>query len=140
MCLPWEIRMLKGSCLCGTVNYEVHSELGPIIMCHCKICRKANGTAYATNAPISKQGFKLLSGEQALAEFESTPGMLRIFCRNCGSPIYSRRPHLPDVIRLRLGTLDTPITSKPAAHIFVGSKAEWEDIQDALPQNPEWPP
>lgn len=115
--------MLKGGCLRGAVNCGIHSEPGPIVMCRCPKCRKASGTACATNSPISKQGFKLLRGEQTLAEFESTPGVFRVFPRNCGSPIYSRRRRMPDAIRLRLGTLDTSIAKRPVCHLFAGSRA-----------------
>jgi hypothetical protein len=61
-----------------------------------------------------------------------------MFCAHCGSPIISRRDSFPDVVRLRLGTLDTPVTA-PSAHIFVASKAAWWEIRDQLPQHPERP-
>ncbi len=131
--------MLKGSCLCGGVTYEVHSELGPIIMCHCSKCRKVTGTAFATNTPISVANFKLVTGENLLSEFESTPNVFRVFCRNCGSPLYSRRTITPEIIRLRIGTLDSAIEDKPTAHVFVASKAEWYEIVDDLPQYAERP-
>lgn len=131
--------MFKGSCLCGAVTYELRSELGPIVMCHCSKCRKASGTAYATNSPVAVKDFSVLSGKDALAEFESTPGVFRVFCRHCASPLYSRRPSDPERIRLRIGTLDTPIESRPEMHIFVGSKAEWHTICDDLPQHAERP-
>lgn len=126
--------MLKGSCLCGSVQYEVHGELGLVVMCHCSKCRKSNGTAFGTNAPIEARAFELLSGADALGHFESSSGVVRTFCRNCGSPLYSRRAVMPDVLRLRIGTLDTKIEERPAAHIFAESKAEWLDIHDELPQ------
>ncbi len=84
--------MLKGSCLCKGVTYEVHSGLGPIIMCHCSKCRKATGTAFATNTPINTTDFKLVTGENLLSEFESTPNVFRVFCRNCGSPLIQGGP------------------------------------------------
>jgi hypothetical protein len=129
--------MLKGSCLCGSIHYEIHGELGAIVMCHCGKCRKANGSAFATNAPMDTSAFKLVKGQ--VSEFESTPGVFRVFCRDCGSPLYSRRTRFPDIIRLRIGTLDTTIDSKPTAHIYAGSKAEWEDICDELPQYEKLP-
>ena len=131
--------MLKGSCLCGSVAYEIHSELGSIIMCHCSKCRKSNGSAFATNAPVNTKDFMLTRGERFIAEFESSPGVFRVFCRNCGSPLYSRRSTTPEVVRLRIGTLDTAIESKPTAHVFAGSKAEWHEICDGLPQYSERP-
>ena len=131
--------MLKGSCLCGSVHYEIQAPLGAIVLCHCSKCRKANGSAFAANAPINTKDFRLIRGAEALAEFESTPGVFRVFCRNCGAPLYSRRPSVPDVIRLRIGTLDTKITAKPTAHVFTGSKAEWFEICDEFPQHRERP-
>lgn len=131
--------MLKGSCLCNSVQYEIHGELGPIVMCHCSRCRKANGSAFATNASMNTSDFHLLHGKEALAEYESSPGVFRVFCGKCGSPLYSRRPSMPELLRLRIGTLDTPIEAKPTAHIFVGSKAEWCEIHDELPQYAERP-
>ncbi|MDE2259275.1 MAG: GFA family protein [Betaproteobacteria bacterium] len=131
--------MLKGSCLCGVMAYEIHSDLGPIVMCHCSRCRKASGSAFATNAAVNTKDFKLTSGEGFMAEFESSPGVFRVFCGNCGSPLYSRRQITPEIIRLRIGTLDTAIEGKPSAHVFVGSKAEWHEICDDLPQHSERP-
>ena len=131
--------MLEGSCLCGVIAYKIHSDLGPIVMCHCSRCRKANGSAFAANAAVSTKDFKLTSGEGFMAEFESSPGVFRVFCGNCGSPLYSRRQITPEIIRLRIGTLDTAIEGKPSVHIFVGSKAEWVEICDDLPQHSERP-
>ena len=39
------------------------------------------------------------------------------------------------MLAVRLGTLDTPLPKRPiVAHIFVDSKAEWDEITDELPQ------
>lgn len=128
-----------GSCLCGGIQYEVRGPLGDIIQCHCRRCRKATGTAFATNSPIAKADFYLLQGQQLLNSFTTTTGVSRNFCSECGSPIYSVKADLPDVYRLRIGSLDTPIEQKPTCHFYVGSKAEWEDIHDTLAQYHERP-
>jgi hypothetical protein len=132
--------MHSGSCLCGAVRYEVHGELGPITVCHCHKCRKANGSAFSGVAPIARERLKFLSGQDALAEFESSPGVYRVFCKGCGAQLYSRRDATPETLRLRLGTLDTPIEGKPGMHIFTAYKAEWYDIPGDAPQYPERPP
>lgn len=132
--------MHAGSCLCGAVRYEIHGELGPITVCHCRKCRKANGSAFSAVAPFSRQHLRLISGDHALAEFESSPGVHRVFCSGCGAQLYSRRVALPDLLRLRLGTLDTALAGKPSRHIFVAHKAEWFDIADDAPQFPEQAP
>ena len=122
--------MYQGTCLCGTVRYEIAGELGPITLCHCSRCRKANGSAFLAATPVVPSEFKLVSGTENLGDFESSPGVHRIFCRNCGSPIISRRPGPPEIIRVRLGTLDTYLSLKPQAHIFFADRAEWYELQD----------
>ncbi|MEB3753561.1 GFA family protein [Acinetobacter sp. MD2(2019)] len=127
-------KIYQGSCLCEGIRYEIHGELGDIIQCHCQRCRKASGSAYATNAVIAAADFKLIQGQFLLKKYQSTPITQRFFCMECGSPIYSLKQDMPEIYRLRIGTLDTPITQKPTMHIFTAHKAEWDDIDDALPQ------
>jgi hypothetical protein len=130
--------MYKGSCLCRSVQYEVTGEIGDFGYCHCTSCRKASGTAHAANAPVQRSDFRLASGAEELREFESSPGKVRVFCGRCGSPVYAYLRANTDVIRIRLGTLDTPFTKQPKAHTWVSDKAPWEQIDDKLPQFPEW--
>lgn len=131
--------MHNGSCLCGTVRYEIRGELGDGVYCHCSRCRKANGSAFAANAPVAAKDFVVVAGASSLKTFRTEAGVERLFCSNCGSPIISRRDSMPDVVRVRLGTLDTPPEAAPRAHIFVGSKAAWFEIHDDLPQFVERP-
>lgn len=128
-----------GSCLCGEVRYRIDGPIGDIIQCHCKKCRKANGSAYATNALIAKADFQFIAGQVAVKKYASSAGTERCFCGQCGSPIISIKAEMPDHYRLRIGTLDTPLQQKPTQHIFVASQAEWDQIYDALPQYAERP-
>ena len=135
-------RMHTGSCLCRNVQYEVHGELSDFGHCHCRSCRKASGSAFGANAGVERSTFRLLSGADTLREFESSPGKLRVFCSRCGSPIYAYLAKSPDVLRIRLGSLDTPLDAHARAHTFVSDKADWEDIDafSSLPQFSEWAP
>ncbi len=132
--------MLEGSCHCGEIRYRVRGELGPIVCCHCSQCRKSQGTAFATNSPVNAADFHFITGESALTKFQTSAEKIRAFCKYCGSPIYSQLIDKPETLRLRIGTLDTKINTKPSAHIFTGSKAEWHDINDDLPQYDEREP
>jgi hypothetical protein len=104
------------------------------------MCRKAQGTAFATNAPVEAARFRITRGEQALRAYSSSPGKWRCFCSNCGSPLFSKTESHPGNIRLRIGTLDSKIPARPTAHIHVASKAEWYEILDGVPQYPELEP
>ena len=126
--------MLKGSCLCGAVLYEISGKLGPAVHCHCSQCRKASGASFTTNASVPIDDFKFVSGEALVGEFESSPGQSRCFCTRCGSPLIKRNAAKPAEVRLRLGTLDADPGVQVAAHIFVSSKAPWMPITDDLPQ------
>jgi hypothetical protein len=133
--------MLEGSCLCGAVRYQIEGDLGPIVCCHCSMCRKAQGSAFAANAPVPAAAFRITRGREALRAYRSSPGKERVFCGTCGSPIYSRRDGAPDV-RIRIGTLDADaaLAARPTAHIHVASKAAWWEIRDELPQFPGFEP
>ena len=131
--------MHKGSCACGAIRFEIDAELGEIALCHCGQCRKAQGTGFAINAPVPAESFRIVAGAEHFAEYQSSPGKQRCFCRRCGSPIISRRAGHPQV-RVRLGVIDTPIAARPAYHIYAASKAEWDEIHDTLPQYAELEP
>lgn len=128
-----------GSCLCGAIRFAIHGEIGDIIQCHCQRCRKSNGTAYATNAPVKISEFELISGQDVLKTFQSTATTQRCFCGECGSPIYSIKQEAPDFYRLRIGTLDNALQQRPTMHIFVADKAEWDTICDDVPQYAQRP-
>lgn len=126
--------MYTGGCLCGAVRFEIHGPIHNIVYCHCSRCRKAQGSAFATNGNVSADDFRLISGADALTGYESTPGQSKYFCKTCGSPIMSKTDSRPDQVRVRLGTIESDIEERPMAHIFATSKANWEEICGDLPQ------
>ena len=132
--------MYKGSCLCGQISYEIEGELSDFGYCHCTSCRKASGTAHGANAGLERSKFNLSDTNGLLREYESSPGKLRAFCSNCGSPLYAYLNATSNLIRVRLGTLDCTFTKHAKAHTFVSDKASWEEIGGDLPQFDEWAP
>ena len=124
----------RGGCLCGSVRFEIQGPIRNIIYCHCSRCRKAQGSAFATNGIVKVGDFRLMAGQANLTGYESTPGQKKYFCKICGSPIMSRTASKPDQVRVRLGTIESDIEERPMAHIFVSSKANWEEISGDLPQ------
>jgi len=127
--------MYKGGCLCGKVRFEITGQIEDIIYCHCSQCRKAQGSAFATNGNLDVDHFRFITGEDQLTAYQETPGQTKYFCKHCGSPILSRNASRPDTVRVRLGTIESDITERPAAHIFVASKANWDEICADLPQH-----
>ena len=129
--------MLKGSCACGRVRYEIRGELlGPVTCCHCWRCRKHSGSSFGTTAGVNASDLSLVAGEELLSSWESSPGVHRFFAGCCGSPIYKRNDAAAAVLGFRLGTLDTDPLKKAELHFMVGSKVPWVEIDDSLPQDP----
>lgn len=133
--------MIKGSCLCGGVEYSLTS--APLLMenCHCSMCRKAHGTAYATFAKIHRADFKYTKGEELVDYYQSSDEVKRSFCQVCGAKFTFDWPQaIPDFLFLAAGTLDDDPGLKPEMHIFTDNKADWYEIHDELPQHGQFPP
>ena len=124
---------MKGRCLCGAVEYRLHGPITGINFCHCRQCRKASGSAFGTSAALARENLELVNGEEHVRRYQSSPGKQRVFCGNCGSPLYSVRDGA-DTVYVRLGTLEDDPGRKPDVHIHVASRAGWYEIHDDLPQ------
>ena len=127
--------MIQGSCLCGSVRYEVRGPLGPATHCHCSMCRKAHGAAFGSYARVQRSEFVLLSGADDIASYQSSPEVTRTFCRRCGSTLQFIRATQPNTFSLALGTLDDDPGVRPSMHIHIESKVPWLDINDGIPQH-----
>jgi hypothetical protein len=130
---------IRGSCLCGGIEYQILGKLVDAGHCHCSMCRRAHGAAFGTYARVDADGFRWLSGEDLVATYESSPGDYRCFCRQCGSPLGTRAED-GTLSWVTLGTVIDDPGVRSDSHIFVGSKAPWYEIKDDLPQFDEWPP
>ena len=130
--------MVRGSCLCGGVQFEV-AEVPLIVLCHCSMCRKANGAAFESGAAVPAANFKLTKGGDLIQVYQSSPETRRAFCRVCGSRAPSESTD-GKLYFVPAGLFDDDPGVKPALHMFVGSKAPWWEISDDLPQFEEWVP
>jgi hypothetical protein len=117
--------MHKGSCLCGTITFAVLAEPKAVTHCHCKMCQKQHGAAFATYASVKREYLHYLSGEAELTSFQSSDSVVRRFCRKCGSNIeWSSEGEYAD---WPLAILDTPFKPSKIKVIFAGSRADWLD-------------
>ena len=131
--------MIKGSCLCGQIRYQLSGGVELINHCHCSMCRKAHGAAFGSFLHAASSGFRWSAGEALLERYQSSPGNVRAFCRVCGS-------NMPVIdgggaeVNIPAGTLDDDPGVRPIVHIFVDCKAPWFEIGDALPRFDGFPP
>ena len=129
----------KGTCLCRAVQYAV-DRLDTLEHCHCRTCRKAHASAYATTAGVLREHFRWIAGEETLRVYESSPGKLRRFCSRCGTHVVDERPAQPPHVFLCVATLDDDPNLRPALHIWTSHDVPWLSDDHELPRYPEWKP
>lgn len=130
--------MIRGSCLCGGVRFELAHVTGPFELCHCGRCRKASGSAFVAGVAALRKDFRLLQGLELIKCYEapvreSPPGYRACFCSCCGSPV----PDVPSDspwLEIPAGLFDDDPQVRPERHIFTEVKSPWFAITDALPQ------
>jgi hypothetical protein len=130
--------MLRGSCLCGGVRFEVAKAAGPFELCHCTRCRKATGAAFAACLGVFAADYGLLAGAERIASFDAPilrapPAYRSSFCRRCGSPVPNPDP-AADWFEIPAGLLDDDPQLRPDRHIDVEHRAPWFESEDALPR------
>ena len=130
--------MIRGSCLCGGVRFEISRAVGPFELCHCTRCRKANGSAFVAFLGVDRVDFRLVQGGDLIETFEApvreTPPPYRTyFCGRCGSPVPDANGDSPRM-EVPAGLLDDDPQLRPDRHILVEVKSPWFSITDNLPQ------
>ena len=130
---------ISGGCLCGKIRYTVSQPLRNIIACHCTHCQKASGAGASHNAVVPTSAVTITSGQPR--RFVDTPQsgnlVYRYFCGDCGSPIYSQRSKVPEMMVLKVGTLDSSGDMKLAMNIWTNSARPWMHIDPTIERHPE---
>lgn len=131
--------MIDGRCLCGALRYALDPPFGMMLHCHCSICRKHHGAAFATWVSAPFAAFRWIAGENDVRRFQSSEHGARGYCGHCSSVAPQLLPDLGLAIA-PAGNLDGELGIRPQSQIFVGSKASWYTIADDLPQHAAYPP
>lgn len=128
-----------GSCLCGRVRFEIEGLFERFYLCHCEYCRKDTGSAHAANLFFSTASLKWLAGEDQVRQF-NLPGTRhsKCFCSNCGSALPLAQMS-GELLVVPAGSLDSEVTLRPNAHIFVSSRARWDDELERVPMVATFP-
>jgi len=126
---------MKGSCLCKNVSYEIRRFSPHLSNCHCSMCRKFHGAAFATYGTVREKDITFNIQNDSLKIYRSSKIAERGFCSNCGSSIYYKFLNGRGTYDIALGTLDDEPDLAVEAHIFYASKPLWSgEYNDALPK------
>lgn len=128
-----------GGCLCGAVRFEISGAFESFFLCHCSHCRKGSGSSHAANLFSAGAELRWLSGEPLVAVYRLPETRhVRSFCTVCGSAL----PTLQDneaLVVVPAGSLDTDVPLRPQGHIFMDSRATWDEHLEAVPRFGSFP-
>ncbi len=127
----------QASCLCGSVQWEITAEPLNAFNCHCKMCRKAHGSAFGTYWFVKQEQFNWLSDTDSIVHYRSSHLLTRSFCGNCGSVVPYTGEQGEDHWVAPGGCHDDG--KKSDCHVFAAHKAPWYDITGDLPQHDDYP-
>lgn len=129
--------MNQGHCLCGSVAWEIVGEPFQAFNCHCKLCRKAHGTAFGTYWFMRQDQLRLTSGMDTMVHYRSSHLLNRRFCGVCGSVVPYPGDN-GDFVIAPGGCHDWG--RKSDCNIFVPHGAPWHEVTGDLPRHRDYPP
>lgn len=119
--------MTPGSCLCGAVRFEIDGDTTEIGMCHCSKCRRVSGVASNATLMTARENLTWISGEDHLLKYAMEDGWGVWRCATCGSPMPRLHPG-GGAYWVPAGVLEGDPGLRVSGHIFVDSKAPWDEI------------
>lgn len=123
--------MIKGSCLCGEVTFEVEGPVPAPSVCHCSQCRKQSGHQWSSSFVTEER--LVLTRADGLKWFNASRNAKRGFCGTCGSFLFWKHNDEPE-ISFSVGSLEQPTGMTLGRHIFVADKGDYYQITDGLVQ------
>jgi hypothetical protein len=121
-----------GRCLCGRTRYEFSGGMPPAYHCHCESCRRATSSPFTTWFTVKTED--VWWHGPPLQRFRSSPGVMRGFCAECGSPLTYEAQDKPGFIDLYAASLDDQAVVRAGRHEFWSERVPWITIEDDLPK------
>jgi hypothetical protein len=121
-----------GGCQCGAVRYALYVAPQGAHACHCRMCQRAVGGAFALLAGAPKPDFAWTKGAPKF--FASSNLAQRGFCGDCGTPLSFAYNRPENRIYVTMGSLDEPAAAPIESQVGVESKWAWVSFCVEVPQ------
>ena len=128
-------RTEAGGCRCGAIRLRANGQPMSVIYCHCQDCRRSSGAHVSLFAGYRTDGVEMEQGTPK--GYTSSPGVIRSFCAECGTPLSYEDERLEGEIYLHVGIFDDPELFEPEVHDWNSQKLSWLDLGDDLPRYEE---
>jgi hypothetical protein len=116
-----------GHCLCGAISYRFEGEPIVVAICHCDDCQRHSGAAYSVNLVVPRAALEI-EGTPKVNETTGTESgnkRERLFCGDCGSPVFTMLAEQPDIAIVKAGTLDDRSGFAPTVEVWCRNAHEW---------------
>ena len=122
--------MKNGRCLCGETKFEYHGDELWVGYCHCESCRRNTSSPVTVFMGVPRSAYHYTGLEPGM--YESSRGVRRHFCKNCGTPMAFDADRYPDEIHFYVASLDDPESLAPEFHCHYDERLSWLEISDDL--------
>jgi hypothetical protein len=120
-----------GHCLCGNIRFEVDMPVLSCVACHCESCRRQCSAPMTVYIGVADGSWRWIKGRPRV--FNSSPGVARGFCADCGTPLSFRSEKMSGVMHLYAAAMEDPGAFVPTLHVAIGEKLPWLQLADGLP-------
>jgi len=130
----------NGHCFCGAIRFEIIPPVKWSVTCHCESCRRQCAAPMTTYIGLEEGRWRWIEGNPKT--FESSPGVTREFCGDCGSPLTFSSEKMTGLKHFHVNALDDPEAFPPERHVSIEEKLCWLHLNDGLPaqEGPEAAP
>lgn len=124
--------MIRGSCCCGAITFELSEPPTMMGTCHCTRCRKLGASTFVF---VNMQTLTITAGRDQLAHYrpEAPYPYTRSFCRRCGTAV-GELDSTAATIPIAANCLDDDPQVRNRFHEFVAEKPDWYAIGDTAQQ------
>ena len=130
-----------GGCHCGKIRYETSADPMMAGHCECTDCQRFSGTGHVSMLVFPGAAVKVTGTPKYYgAKADSGATVSRGFCPDCGTPLFSKTSGMPDVLVVKVGSLDNPKLFSPQFVLYAKSAQPWDKMDPKLPAFPGMPP
>ena len=126
------------TCCCGALSATVTGEPTAVSMCSCQMCQRRSGSAFALSTYWPAEAVTIEGESQRWARTAAKGRVFeQFFCPTCGTTVWYRGQHRPDMIGIAGGCFADPDLFQPTAAVWDTTRHKWLDDLDKLPRLPE---